>query len=103
MKKFEYRRGLIEKLKAAGYTYQRVLDEHVFGQGTYTRIRRNEPLSMRTLEKICNILNCGLIDIIKTVDVSENEIKKEKPEIVIPESLKAKKDDYEDYEDEVER
>lgn len=60
-------KDILSKLKAAGYTTYRIEHEKLIGQATVTSIRRGEPVNLRTIDTICNLLNCQPGDILEYV------------------------------------
>lgn len=58
-------KDIIEKLNKAGYTLYRIRMENILSQSVLSRIRKNQPLSTETLDKICSLLNCNIEDIVE--------------------------------------
>ena len=53
---------LWEYLKKSGVTQYRLNAEGI-SHSTLTRLKRNQPVTTETLDKLCNILSCKLEDI----------------------------------------
>lgn len=58
---------VFKKLKAAGYSTARIRKEKILPCSTIVRIQKNEAISTKTLEKICELLNCRVEDVIEYV------------------------------------
>lgn len=70
----KYKIDVLGALKAAGYSQNRIRNEKLIGQATLTQLRHNELVSWKTIETICQLLNCQLGDIMEYVDdTSANE------------------------------
>lgn len=52
-----YKINVMEKLKEKGYSSTRLRNEKILGEKTMQQLRNNEPISIKTLDSICNILN----------------------------------------------
>ena len=53
---------LWEYLKKSGVTQYRLIADGI-SHSTLTRLKRNQPVTTETLDKLCNILCCKLEDI----------------------------------------
>lgn len=62
-----YKAGILDALKAKGYTAYRIRKERIFGEQTLQDIRSREAIQNKTLDRLCNILDCGIGDIIEYV------------------------------------
>lgn len=51
-------KGILKKMKDAGYSTYRLQKEKIISQGTMEKIRNNEPLSLRIIDTICGLLDC---------------------------------------------
>lgn len=58
---------VMEKLKKAGYNRKRLREEKKISQCTIDKIRHGNPVSMDTLDTICNLLGAPIEEIIKHV------------------------------------
>lgn len=63
-----YKIDVIETLKEAGYNSTRILKENVIPQSSMQKIRKGEPVSMKTLDTICRLLDMQPGNIIKYVE-----------------------------------
>lgn len=68
-----YKIDVIESLKEAGYNSTRILKDNIIGQSAMQKLRKGEPVGIKTLDKICELLDMQPGNIIKYV---ENEPKK---------------------------
>lgn len=64
----KYKIDVIEELKEAGYNSTRILREGIISQGAMQKLRNNEMVGIKTLEKLCEILDMQPGNIIKYVD-----------------------------------
>lgn len=64
----KYKIDILEALKEKGFTSYRIRKEKIFGQKTLQDFRNgNVVLSADCLEKLCNILDCQIGDLIEYV------------------------------------
>lgn len=59
-----YKIDMLAALKDAGYTQNRIRNEKLIGQATLTQLRHGELVSWKTIETICELLNCQPGDIL---------------------------------------
>lgn len=64
----KYKIDVIEALKEAGYNSTRILKEGTISQGAMQKLRNNEMVGIKSLEKLCEILDMQPGNIIKYVD-----------------------------------
>lgn len=62
-----YKINVIESMNEAGYNTTRILREKIIGQASMQRIRKGEMVGIKTLERICEILDMQPGNIIKYV------------------------------------
>ena len=65
-----YKFDVLEALKTAGYNTKKLRDEKILSESTIQKLRKNETVSIDTIETLCRILNMKPGDII---DYSGNE------------------------------
>ena len=58
---------LWETMKAKGVSQYKLIHEHGFSTGQLDRLRKNENINAYTLNKLCNILDCDLWDIMEYI------------------------------------
>lgn len=63
-----YKIDVIETLKENGYNSTRILKENILPQSSMQKFRRGEPVSMKTLDTICRLLDMQPGNIIKYVE-----------------------------------
>lgn len=69
-------KNILEKLKCAGYNTGVLRKEKILAESTISRIRNNQPVKIEILDLICQILDCGLDDIVEIIpDEKGNKIK----------------------------
>ena len=56
---------LWETMKKRGVTTYALINKHGVSPYTITMLKRNQSITMNTLEKLCNILNCTADDIVR--------------------------------------
>lgn len=71
-------KGIIEKLKKRGVNSYTILKTGDFGGATMTAFRNNEPVNLKTIDKVCQILECKIEDIVEIVLDSELKPEREK-------------------------
>lgn len=64
----KYKIDVIEELKEAGYNSTRILKEGIISQGAMQKLRNNEMVGIKTLEKLCEILDMQPGNIIKYIE-----------------------------------
>lgn len=68
----KYKINVLETLKESGYNTTRLRKEQIVGESAIQSLRKGEMVGIKTLEKICDILDMQPGNIIKYV---ENEKK----------------------------
>ena len=63
-----YKIDVLETLKEAGYNTTRILKENLISQSAVQQIRKGEPVGIKTLDKLCKLLDMQPGNIIKYVD-----------------------------------
>ena len=56
---------MIQKLKAKGYTTTDLRKEKVLSQSVITYLNNDKYLNLRTIDKICQLLECNIEDIVE--------------------------------------
>lgn len=51
-------------LKHKGISTYKLINEYNFSKGTLDSLRQNRNITMETLNTLCNLLDCGILDII---------------------------------------
>ena len=65
---------LFDKLKEEGWSFYRVRQEKLIGQGTLTRLRNQSGgLDGKTLDKICRTFNCQPGDLMEYIPDEDTE------------------------------
>ncbi len=62
-----YKIDVLSELKAAGYNTNRIRKEKIMGEAMLQKLRQEELVSWATVEKLCELLNCQVGDIIEYV------------------------------------
>lgn len=73
-----YKINVLESLKESGYNSTRILKEGLISQSAMQRLRKNEMIGIKTLEKLCELLDMQPGNIIKYVekDWTKKDLKK---------------------------
>ena len=58
---------ILEELKKKGYTTYIIRQQHLLSDATLQHIRNGEAISFDSLNKLCELLNCKVEDIIEYV------------------------------------
>ncbi len=72
-----YKVDILKTLKEAGYSSTRLRKEKLIGEATIQRLRHNQSVSFDVLSKICDLLNCGIEDILIYIKDLEEETSSE--------------------------
>lgn len=62
-----YKINVLESLKEAGYNSTRILKENILSQSAMQKLRKDEMVGIKTLEKLCELLDMQPGNIIKYV------------------------------------
>lgn len=69
----KYKVNVLEELKAKGYNSNRLRKENIIGQSYIQQLRHNELVSYKCLDKLCELLNCQVGDILEYVPDNSKE------------------------------
>lgn len=69
-----YKINVLETLKESGYNSTRILKEGLISQSAMQKMRKNEMVGIKTIEKLCELLDMQPGNIIKYVE--QNKPKK---------------------------
>jgi putative transcriptional regulator len=56
-----------ELMKKNGLTTYKVRKDKIIGQGSLTKLKRNEPVTTQTIEKLCEVLKCQPGDLMEYI------------------------------------
>jgi DNA-binding Xre family transcriptional regulator len=59
---------LWQTMKAKGITKYALIKKHGISPGQITRLKRNEGVSVNTIDKFCTILGCKVEDIMEYIE-----------------------------------
>lgn len=62
-----YKSGIMDSLKSKGYSSSKLREQKIFGEKTMTDFRKCAPIPYKTLDKLCQLLDCGIGDLIEYV------------------------------------
>ena len=63
-----YKLDVLGTLKESGYNSTRILKENLISQSAVQKIRKNEMVGIKTIEKLCKLLDMQPGNIIKYVE-----------------------------------
>ena len=63
-----YKIDVLDTLKENGYNSTRILKENLISQSAVQKIRKNEMVGIKTIEKLCELLDMQPGNIIKYVE-----------------------------------
>lgn len=63
-----YKINVLETLKESGYNSTKILKEGLISQSAMQKLRKNEMVGIKTLEKLCELLDMQPGNIIKYVE-----------------------------------
>lgn len=63
-----YKINVMDTLKESGYNTTRILRENLISQSAMQKIRKNEMVGIKTIEKLCELLDMQPGNIIKYVE-----------------------------------
>ena len=63
-----YKINVLETLKESGYNSTRILKEGLISQSAMQKIRKNEMVGIKTIEKLCELLDMQPGNIIKYLE-----------------------------------
>lgn len=64
---------LWKTMKKKNITTYALIYKHNFSPYTITNLKRNQSITMNTLEKLCKVLNCTANDIVEFIDDKINQ------------------------------
>ena len=67
-----YKGYILSRLKEKGYTTTKLRKEKIFGERTMQEFRSNGVIPYKTLDRLCELLECNISDIIEYVP-NEND------------------------------
>jgi DNA-binding Xre family transcriptional regulator len=76
-----YKINVLETLKESGYNSTRILKEGLISQSAMQKMRKNEMVGIKTIEKLCELLDMQPGNIIKYVEKNNRynlQIKKQR-------------------------
>lgn len=63
-----YKINVLETLKESGYNSTKILKENLLSQSAMQKLRKNEMVGIKTIEKLCELLDMQPGNIIKYVE-----------------------------------
>ena len=63
----KYKTDVLEWLKAKGYNTTTLRNKHLLSEGVIQSLRKGQPISFSNLNKLCELLECKVEDLIEYV------------------------------------
>lgn len=63
----QYKIDILAELKKAGFTTTKIREEKLIGQSYLQQIRKGEIVSWKTIETLCELLDCQVGDLVEYV------------------------------------
>ena len=70
----QYKIDVLAELKKAGYTTTKIREEKLIGQSYLQQIRKGEIVSWKTIDTLCELLNCQVGDLVEYVKEPANPV-----------------------------
>lgn len=74
-----YKGDILARLKEKGYTTTKLRKEKIFGERTMQEFRSNGVIPYKTLDRLCELLECNISDIIEYVPNEDNADEQAQP------------------------
>ena len=68
-----YKMDVMKALKEKGYSSTRIREEKLIGQSYLQQIRHQELVSWKTIDTLCNLLQCQVGDIVEYYEQEQAE------------------------------
>lgn len=65
-------KDILEQLRDAGYSAYRLRKEKLLSEATIQRLREGSPVSTATIDVVCDLLGCGVADILEHRPTPQN-------------------------------
>ena len=62
-----YKVDVLAKLKEKGFTTYKLRTEKIMGEAMLQKLRQHQMVSWATIEKLCELLQCQIVDIIEYI------------------------------------
>lgn len=72
---YRYRIDVVGALAEKGYNSYRIKKEKLMSQGTLTKLKNNENVTLETINTVCCMLRCNIGDVIEIIPSDEEKIK----------------------------
>ncbi len=69
-----YKIDVMAALKEQGYSSTKIREEKLIGQSYLQQMRHNEPVSWKTIDVLCKLLDCQVSDIVEYVPDGAPEV-----------------------------
>lgn len=69
-----YKIDVMKALKEKGYSSTRIREEKLIGQSYLQQIRHQELVSWKTIDTLCNLLQCQVGDIVEYYEQEQEEM-----------------------------
>ena len=72
---YRYKIDVVQALSDKGYNSYKLKQSKLLSQGTLSKLKNNENVTLETLNAVCLMLRCNIEDIIEIVATDEEKIK----------------------------
>lgn len=72
---YYYKIDVVQAMADKGYNSYRLKKDNLMSQGTLTKLKNKENVTIKTLNDVCCILRCDISDIIEIKPTNEEKIK----------------------------
>lgn len=72
---YYYKINVVEALAEKGFNTYRIKKDGLMSQGTLTKLKNKENVTIKTLNDVCCMLRCNISDIIEIIPTDEEKIK----------------------------
>lgn len=72
---YYYKIDVVQAMSDKGYNSYRLKKDNLMSQGTLTKLKNKENVTIKTLNDVCCILRCDISDIIEIKPTNEEKIK----------------------------
>lgn len=72
---YYYKIDVVQAMADKGYNSYRLKKDNLMSQGTLTKLKNKENVTIKTLNDVCCMLRCDISDIIEIKPTNEEKIK----------------------------
>lgn len=72
---YYYKIDVVQALAEKGYNSYKIKKDNIMSQGTLTKLKNKENITLETINTICCLLRCNIGDILEIKPTDEEKIK----------------------------